>query len=76
VLPVRGAHGPAAHALLVATVGTIPAAGYAVRLQPPDCSKEMLEVGGRPVIDYPVQRMRAAACDELHVVTRLEKDSP
>ena len=41
--------------------------------QPVD-TEEMLEVGGRPVIDYPVQRMRAAARDELHVVTRLEKD--
>jgi hypothetical protein len=42
--------------------------------QPLDCSKEMLEVDGRPVIDYPVERMRAAACDELRVVTRPEKD--
>lgn len=58
----------------MALVGILPAAGYAVRLQPLDCSKEMLEVGGRPVIDYLVERMRAGGCDELRVVTRPEKE--
>jgi glucose-1-phosphate thymidylyltransferase len=58
----------------MAIVGVLPAAGYAVRLQPLDCSKEMLEVNGRPVIDYLVERMRTAGCDELRVVTRPEKE--
>lgn len=55
-------------------VGVVPAAGYAVRIQPLECSKEMLDVGGRPVIDYLVERMRAGGCTELRVVTRPEKD--
>jgi glucose-1-phosphate thymidylyltransferase len=54
-------------------VGVVPAAGSAARLQPLPCSKEVLPVGGRPVMDYLVERMRAAACDELRVVTRPEK---
>jgi NDP-sugar pyrophosphorylase family protein len=36
-------------------------------------SKEALDVRGRPVLDYLVERMRAAACAELRVVTRPEK---
>lgn len=31
-------------------------------------------MGGRPVIDYLVERMRAGGCDELRVVTRPEKE--
>lgn len=54
------------------TVGVVPAAGHARRLSALDGSKEMLGVGGRPVMDYLVERMRAAA-DELVVVTRPEK---
>lgn len=54
-------------------VGILPAAGHARRLQPLHCSKEMLDVGGRPVIDYLVERMRAGGCDELRVVTRPDK---
>ena len=54
-------------------VGVVPAAGRALRLQPLPCSKEVLRVGGRPVLDYLVERMRAAPCDELRVVTRPEK---
>jgi glucose-1-phosphate thymidylyltransferase len=54
-------------------IGVIPAAGRAERLQPLDGSKEMLAVGGRPVIDYVVERMRAAGADEIRVVTRAEK---
>jgi glucose-1-phosphate thymidylyltransferase len=57
----------------MAIVGVLPAAGHAVRLQPLHCSKEMLDVGGRPVIDYLVERMRAAGCDDLRVITRPEK---
>jgi glucose-1-phosphate thymidylyltransferase len=45
-----------------------------MRLQPLECSKEMLEIEGRPVIDFLVDRMRTAGCDELRVVTRPEKE--
>jgi glucose-1-phosphate thymidylyltransferase len=55
-------------------VGVIPAAGYAERLQPLECSKELLSIAGRPVIDYLVERMRAGGCSELRVVTRPEKE--
>jgi NDP-sugar pyrophosphorylase family protein len=51
----------------------IPAAGAATRLQPLEGSKELLEVGGRPVFDYLVARMRAAGADEIRVVTRPDK---
>jgi glucose-1-phosphate thymidylyltransferase len=57
----------------MSVVGVIPAAGHATRLQPLPGSKEVLPVGGRPVMDYLVERMRAAPCDELLVVTRPEK---
>lgn len=51
----------------------IPAAGRAQRLQPLSCSKEVYPVGGRPVMDYVVERLRAASCRELRVVTRPDK---
>jgi NDP-sugar pyrophosphorylase family protein len=51
----------------------IPAAGAAARLQPLDGSKELLEVGGRPVFDYLVERMQAGGADEIRVVTRPDK---
>ena len=54
-------------------VGVIPAAGHASRLQPMVGSKEMLAVGGRPVLDYLVERMRAGGCTTLRIVTRPEK---
>jgi NDP-sugar pyrophosphorylase family protein len=57
----------------VAVVGVIPAAGYATRLQPLSGSKEVIHVGGRPVIDYVIDRMQLARCSELRVVTRPEK---
>ncbi len=56
----------------MAVVGLIPAAGLAARLQPLEGSKEMLSVGGRPVMDELVDRMREAA-DEIVVITRPEK---
>jgi glucose-1-phosphate thymidylyltransferase len=56
----------------VAVVGLIPAAGLAERLQPLAGSKELLPVGGRPVMNVLVDRMRAAA-DDIVVVTRPEK---
>jgi NDP-sugar pyrophosphorylase family protein len=58
----------------MAIVGVIPAAGYATRLQPLSGSKEVIEVGGRPVIDFVLDRMRLASCSELRVVTRPEKE--
>jgi NDP-sugar pyrophosphorylase family protein len=51
----------------------IPAAGAATRLQPIDGSKELLEVGGRPVFDYVVERMQAGGADEIRIVTRPDK---
>ena len=54
-------------------VGVVPAAGYALRLQPLPHSKEVLEVGGRPIMDYLVDRMWAGGADEVRVVTRPEK---
>src|SRR5687767_11544688 len=54
-------------------VGIVPAAGYATRLQPLDGSKEVYPVGRRPLMDYVVERMRAAPCDEVRVVTRPDK---
>jgi dTDP-glucose pyrophosphorylase len=60
----------------MAVIGVIPAAGYATRLQGSPygvSSKEVLEIRGRPVIAHLVERMRAAGCDEVRVVTRPEK---
>jgi glucose-1-phosphate thymidylyltransferase len=51
----------------------IPAAGYGTRLGAIPGSKELLEVGGRPLIDHLVDHLRAAPCDELRIVTRPEK---
>jgi dTDP-glucose pyrophosphorylase len=57
----------------VAVVGLVPAAGHARRLQPLRGSKEVYPVLGRPVMDYLVERMRAAGCAEVRVVTRRDK---
>jgi glucose-1-phosphate thymidylyltransferase len=54
-------------------IGVVPAAGVGSRIQPLPCSKEVVLVGGRPVLDYLVERMRAAPCAEVRVVTRPEK---
>jgi glucose-1-phosphate thymidylyltransferase len=58
----------------VRVVGVLPAAGRAERLQPLDGSKELLEVGGRPVLDYAVERLRAADPEEIRIVVRPEKE--
>lgn len=55
-------------------VGVLPAAGYAMRLQPLDGSKEMVEVLGAPLLGHAIDRLRAAAVDEVRVVTRPEKE--
>ena len=52
----------------------MPAAGYATRLGVMKGSKEMLDVGGVPVIERLVERMEAADCRTIRVVTRPEKD--
>ncbi len=57
----------------MAIVGVVPAAGYAERLQPLDRSKELLEIAGRPIMDYVVERMRAVGSPEIRIVTRPEK---
>ena len=57
----------------MAIVGVIPAAGFATRLGRIPCSKEVLPVAGRPVMDFLVERMRRAPAAEIRVVTRPEK---
>jgi dTDP-glucose pyrophosphorylase len=57
----------------VEIVGLIPAAGYATRLAPLEGSKEVLPIGGKPVMDYVVDRMQLGGCTRLRVVTRPEK---
>jgi NDP-sugar pyrophosphorylase family protein len=57
----------------MAVVGIVPAAGYATRLQPLQGSKELLPVAGKPVMDHVLERMLAAGCTELRIVTRPEK---
>ena len=56
-----------------AVVGVVPAAGHARRLPSLDGSKEMLRIGGRPVISYLVERLRASGPDAIRLVTRAEK---
>jgi glucose-1-phosphate thymidylyltransferase len=54
-------------------VGIVPAAGFARRLQPLSSSKEVCLIGGRPIIDYLLERMDVAGCTEIRVITRPEK---
>ena len=56
--------GPRAHALVLA-------AGYATRLYPltQSVAKPLLPVGGRPMIDYILERIREADPLAMHVVT-------
>ena len=58
----------------MAIIGIVPAAGSALRLQPLERSKEVLEIAGRPVMDFLVERMRAGGADEIVAVTRPDKD--
>jgi glucose-1-phosphate thymidylyltransferase len=55
-------------------IGVVPAAGYARRLEPLASSKEVLSVFGWPVMDHVVERMHAAGCTDVVVVTRPEKE--
>jgi glucose-1-phosphate thymidylyltransferase len=54
-------------------IGIVPAAGYATRLGPLPCSKELLEIDGEPVVECLVRRLEAGGCAEIRVVTRPEK---
>jgi glucose-1-phosphate thymidylyltransferase len=47
------------------------AAGYATRLSPltDDLPKQLLPVGGRPIVDWIVEKIRAAGVADIHVVT-------
>jgi NDP-sugar pyrophosphorylase family protein len=54
-------------------VGVVPAAGRAERLQPLAGSKETLAVGGRPVLEFIVERLRTAPIDEIRLVTGADK---
>lgn len=52
------------------------AAGYATRLRPltETWAKELLPVGGRPIVDWIVERIRGVpALDEVHLVTNARK---
>lgn len=52
-------------------VGLILAAGYATRLQPltDDRPKHLLPVGGRPMLDWVLDKLREAGIADLHLVT-------
>jgi len=54
-------------------IGLVPAAGHARRLQPLPSSREVLPVHGKPVMDHVIERMGAAGCTDIVVVTRPEK---
>jgi glucose-1-phosphate thymidylyltransferase len=47
------------------------AAGYATRLSPltDDLPKQLLPVGGRPIVDWLVDKIRDAGIDDVHLVT-------
>jgi glucose-1-phosphate thymidylyltransferase len=57
----------------VNVAGIIPAAGHAARVQPLHCSKEVYPIRGRPVMNHLIERMRAADCRDIRVVTRPDK---
>jgi glucose-1-phosphate thymidylyltransferase len=47
------------------------AAGYATRLRPltDTVPKQLLPVGGRPMVDWILDKVRETDCDEIHLVT-------
>jgi glucose-1-phosphate thymidylyltransferase len=57
----------------MSAIGVIPAAGEARRLQPLTGSKELVMVGGRPVLEFLVERMQAADTADIVVVTTPDK---
>jgi glucose-1-phosphate thymidylyltransferase len=52
-------------------VALILAAGYATRLRPltDTIPKQLLPVGGRPMVDWILDKIRAAGIDDVHLVT-------
>jgi len=54
-------------------IGVVPAAGHATRLGALDGSKELLEIRGKPVIEYLIRRLEAGGCSEIRLVTREDK---
>ncbi|MEX2424315.1 MAG: NTP transferase domain-containing protein [Acidimicrobiia bacterium] len=58
----------------MATIGLVPAAGLGTRLGLTAGSKEAQPIGGRPVIEYLLDRMERASVDGVRVVVRPEKD--
>lgn len=57
----------------MALVAIVPAAGYGTRLARRHGSKEMLVLGGRPLIEHVIRRMQIGAVSTVRVVTRPEK---
>ena len=57
----------------MATIGLVPAAGLGTRLGLASGSKEAQPVGGRPVMEYLMDRLDRAPVDGVRVVVRPEK---
>lgn len=74
ILPAVRRVGTASELPHLYPIGIVPAAGSATRLQPLEGSKELIRVHGRPVIDFLLDRMKRAGCEEIRVVTRPEKE--
>ena len=67
----RADHGDRHRGTGVLVKALILAAGYATRLSPltDDFPKGLLPVGGRPMVDWIVDKIRAAGIDDVHLVT-------
>ena len=59
------------------TQGIIPAAGMGSRMQPlaQGRSKEMLTIGGRPMIFYAIQESALSGLEELYIIINKSKDT-
>ena len=51
------------------------AAGYATRLRPvtDTIPKQLLPVGGRPMVDWILDKIRETSAEEIHLVTKDRK---
>jgi len=54
-------------------IGVVPAAGYGTRLGLATGSKELVDIGGTPVIEYLLRRLEVGGCNEIRLVTRPDK---